>query len=452
MRLDFTYRMNGNRRLLLIFPGWSTPAPFYDDIEVEGWDKAIAVDYSDLSFDISELDGYATIYLYAWSLGVAFAAATIPGERITAAYAVNGSQMPVSDSFGIPEKIFSGTAENLSKESLLKFQKRMFGSSSSFRENLHRLDSDPDIERLKSELAFFLDNRDAFNRPFPWNRIYIGNRDMIFPAENLRQAWSELHPCKDVVVDDSPHFISLKKIVSSTINSIELVRTGFSKAVESYESNASAQKIAAENLIAIVREQQPFHADDILEIGSGTGLFTRMIVNTLHPKNLVSIDLLPIKPETGFVDSHIHYSDDAEKWISDTSDSFDCILSSSTMQWFYDIREFLKNCSSHLNRGGRFFASLYIKGNLHELDAFRPTPLNYVTTDRLRKWMSEFFTDCDIKEETITLNFRNGKEALLHLKKTGVAGGKSVPGLKISDISDLKTLTYKVAYLIARKQ
>ncbi|MDE6792741.1 MAG: DUF452 family protein, partial [Muribaculaceae bacterium] len=69
MKLEFINREN-NGRLILIFAGWSTDASFYSHIRLSGWDTLVAWDYSDFNFPEKILDGYHTIALFAWSLGV----------------------------------------------------------------------------------------------------------------------------------------------------------------------------------------------------------------------------------------------------------------------------------------------------------------------------------------------------------------------------------------------
>lgn len=96
----------GSDRLILIFAGWSTSADFYKDVAVDGYDVMVASDYSDMDFPKDMLRGYSIVCLFAWSLGVFAASRSLPFERIALAVAVNGTERPVDDSYGIPERIF----------------------------------------------------------------------------------------------------------------------------------------------------------------------------------------------------------------------------------------------------------------------------------------------------------------------------------------------------------
>ena len=85
MKLKFTHTKPENTRLILIFAGWSTGTPLYADITKEGWDTAVAYDYTSPAFPLEEIKRYSTVYLYCWSLGVWAASQVISGSDITMA-------------------------------------------------------------------------------------------------------------------------------------------------------------------------------------------------------------------------------------------------------------------------------------------------------------------------------------------------------------------------------
>ena len=136
MKIEYISHNPGCRSLILVYAGWSTSPSLYQDIEITGWDVAVVYDYSDLSVDLSFLEGYNTVWLFAWSLGVRMAAASLPPEKITAAFAINGTLSPVSDTEGIPPKIYNATADNLDERNLKKFQRRMTPDSDVYHMNI----------------------------------------------------------------------------------------------------------------------------------------------------------------------------------------------------------------------------------------------------------------------------------------------------------------------------
>ena len=125
MRQVFTHKNPRNRRLLLVFTGWSSDERFFAGFAPEGWDVMVCSDYETLDFDSRLIDGYSTVYLFAWSLGVAAVAASLPEGKIAAAVAVNGTLWPADDMRGIPESIFKATEANLDERNLRKFRRRI---------------------------------------------------------------------------------------------------------------------------------------------------------------------------------------------------------------------------------------------------------------------------------------------------------------------------------------
>ena len=142
---------------MLIFSGWSTEPGFYSDLHAEGWDIMLVYDYSQHGLEIAGLDRYRTVFLLAWSLGVAAAERAVGDgwldpDRISGAIAINGTPYPADDALGIPTAIYDGTEASLSLKNLKRFRRRMAEPPVS--EAPFRLATDIDdntaIARLKS--------------------------------------------------------------------------------------------------------------------------------------------------------------------------------------------------------------------------------------------------------------------------------------------------------------
>lgn len=448
MKTTIIHQNPKNDKLILLFSGWSTDCEFYRNIEVSGWDTAVVTDYTNFDFDYGFLSRYSTVYVYAWSLGVAMASKVLKQDDITFSYAVNGTPFPVNDEYGIPTDIFSGTAENLNEMTLKKFQKRMAGSRTNISVMNDLLSGKYNLTSLKSELLFILNHKDSFKDNFKWDRAYIGKKDRIFPYFNQRDAWkrSEYRPL--IIETDDDHFINLKEIVYSTLHDTDNVSKSFTEAFKSYDESASAQKKIVERLFSRISETPIKAKPYILEIGSGTGLLTKKYLEFLDVSHVDTVDIMDYSP-AGNTETLSHHCADAEKWIVETDKRWDLILSSSTIQWFANPALFFRNISGRLSEGGTVHISMFIAGNLKELDDIRPCPINYMTRTEIEKILSENFLNFKTEEEEIILNFNSGREALLHLKRTGVSGGHHKNIFHLSDFSNLKQLTYKVLYLCA---
>lgn len=467
MKVTFLKKERDNTRLILVYAGWSTRPDFYAGLVREGWDLCVVHEYSDMRIDLSFLDEYYTVYLFAWSLGVYCAERSLPADRITAAFALNGTPLPVDNLYGIPESIYEGTLQGLDERNLMKFRRRMMPDATTFK-TLFGNATDDDVEGLKYELAAIA--RDALQNSeekagtdsvsearrmrrqavLPWTRAYVSDNDRIFPPDNMRRYWQEETETMLVPLAGA-HYYPLKDIVAMAIPDTETVSRRFAGASISYDTNAIAQHSAAVYLGMLLDEAGPRREGAwILEIGCGTGLFTKEWSRYLKPGSATFIDIAPCGP-FGVASEEEYIRGDAEKWLEETDRTFDCILSASAIQWFADIPRFIANAASHLNPGGIFAVSTFLPGNMKELDELRPSPLNYPRLEMLREEMSRNFGESKTESRDIKVSFRSVREMLMHLKHTGVGGSAPGTGLSLADMAHLRSLTYRVVWLIGMK-
>lgn len=448
MKIEYISHNPGCRSLILVYAGWSTSPSLYQDIEITGWDVAVVYDYSDLSVDLSFLEGYNTVWLFAWSLGVRMAAASLPPEKITAAFAINGTLSPVSDTEGIPPKIYNATADNLDERNLKKFQRRMTPDSDVYHRLFERDFTDGEVLSLKKQLYGIRDLA-APNAEIPWRRAYLGCDDRIFPFQNMERHWK--HAGIQIVKTDGAHYLPLAEIVRSVIPDCGLIAKKFSKASDTYDSNATAQREIAGRLAAMLNSLPIPPRPKILEIGPGTGLFTRAYAGRLKPGTIDFVDIAPVQP-MHLAETERYFCEDAEKWVRLAEEKYDCILSSSTIQWFANIPEFINNCSRLLRPGGVILMSGFAKGNLGELDSLRPSPIHYHSPEEYQKWFERNFYDTSVLTEEITLCFSSPRELMMHLKHTGVGGSAPSPGISPSALRAIDRITYRPIYISATKR
>lgn len=194
----------GNPALLLFFAGWGSDERLFDRPVAEGYDYLLCFDYRTLDFDYSRLEGYQSIRLLGWSMGVWAASQTFAGKELPweMKLAVNGTITPVNDMTGIPEAVFNGTLDTFSPTTLAKFRRRMCGGT----EEVKRfLDRQPrrSVEELHEELKTL--RQDIFRLPVPsfqWDRAITGTGDRIFPLQNQLKAWQGT----PVTQMDMPHY------------------------------------------------------------------------------------------------------------------------------------------------------------------------------------------------------------------------------------------------------
>lgn len=472
MKHRFIHHLPGNDRLILIFAGWATDAATYADVYIDGWDTLVCYDYSDgLTFDTDILNPYTSIYLYAWSLGVYAASVAMRHKHVTAAFAINGTRTPVDNITGIPVNIYEGTMGNLSLASLEKFRRRMFSGKDAYEASCHLLPTYNSVETLHKELqvietSYINESSDEGNFSshgkrkdpigrFQWTRAYISLEDRIFPPEAQKMAWDK---CTQIVtLPEQSHFYPLERIVRSTVPDTSRVGAHFRKASRTYDENAFAQRHIAARLSRLLGDMNPKRRGMTLEIGAGTGIFTRMYGPILVPAESDFIDLYSLR-KFGIAPKESYYIADGEASLHYASRIWDVILTTSTMQWFINPWQFFEDVYEHLPKGGLFVASTFLPGNLGELDELRPSPIVYREKWELKKALESLFDYVELEEDEIHVNFPTAREALIHFKHTGVNG---IEGPQLSLSSILKAipinkkgqyyLTYRPLYIIARK-
>ena len=441
MKLDFIKRGTSSR-LILIFAGWSTDARYYIDCTVDGWDTAVISDYRDISMPILP-EQYSTIYIFAYSLGVwAASKCDIPAA---ARIAICGSLLPVSDDFGIPEATYIGTAVCLDERNLLKFHIRMAGDRKNFEVIKEKFPDSPDISALKEELlciaSMVKDNGEVPNR---FDKAYIALDDKIFSYVNLKAYWNT-SPDTVTVAVNAPHAVDIAEIIRDCIPDTVEIGESFERARTTYGDNAVIQSEICDRMgdaLRSVLKDSDRIVHSLLEIGVGGGLLTKIWRNIITPESATYIELFKL-PVFGIAQNERYIVGDAEEWLRSTDESFDLILSASTIQWFADPVNFIYTVKKHLNPGGIAVISTFVKGNLHQLDMVRPCPIIYRTAEEYRH-----IPGIETVEWERTLTFSSSRIMMMHLRLTGVC-----PRSKSSSapLTTLPTeLTYRPLILVIK--
>lgn len=460
MKLQFLVRTDLTDRLILLFAGWGSDERCYAHIVMPGWDVALVSGYDGATPDFSLLTPYRTVYVYAWSLGVWAAERALPGRlEPVRAYAVNGTPWPCDDERGIPAKVFGDTAAGLSPRNLYKFRVRMCGGVSAYQAKADMFEHLQDVDALRGELEYVASHPNE--KHLTWDGAYIGRDDRIFPALNQSEAWEGRTSVHEI---PSPHYVDLQVIVSQTIVDVARVGKRFSRSLTTYDSHAHAQRLIAETLAKKAFGGDAADGGTVVEIGPGTGLFTREWSKRVSPRKVVFMDLYEM-PCYGVAAEEEYMCGDAESGMQAMAEaapaSVSAIVSASAIQWFSNLPLFFANCARVLEQGGLIAMSTFAPGNLSELRRLREDHLQYVPAASLREMLERLFIDVKVEEDVVQLEFTSPLEALRHLQLTGV----TVSGGKQASVSELRrfaetfpmnprgryTLTFRPIYILARK-
>ncbi|MCI6152505.1 MAG: methyltransferase domain-containing protein [Fusobacterium perfoetens] len=220
----------------------------------------------------------------------------------------------------------------------------------------------------------------------------------------------------------------------------------FEKNFSTYDSNAIIQKEVAKKLVKIIEEninEKKFNR--VFELGCGTGLFTKEVLKKFQIKNLDLNDYYDTKSYFKDIDYNNFIVGDM---VNSINEDYDIIISSSSFQWIDDLEKLIENIS---NKTDKLFFSMYIDGNLEEIQKHFGVGLNYKTLEEITKILKKYFNEIKYFNEKKTLEFFTPLEALKHIKNTGVSLKNTKTSIEKIKSYKTRELTYSIGYFIAKK-
>lgn len=183
------FRDNQSTELILFFNGWSTDERPFNPIK-SSRDVLFVSDYSDLNLDFGiDLNKYRKKILIAFSAGVFMAAYlknVLPDFDLK--IAINGTFHMFDDEKGIPKDVLA-EMEGITMENVLEVRKKFINKKehyNKFNENLPNRDLESCMNELVMLKKYFREM--AF---LNYDKVIIGQNDMIVPYENQIRAWAD---------------------------------------------------------------------------------------------------------------------------------------------------------------------------------------------------------------------------------------------------------------------
>lgn len=248
------------------------------------------------------------------------------------------------------------------------------------------------------------------------------------------------------------------------------IRRRFTRALSTYNRHAQAQQTICCHLADLLAPYTGNRFQHVLEIGCGSGGFTRLLqtrctvgewtINDLCPdcQSIVESLFPPSGPRCRFLPG------DAEQLPF--PGKYDLIASASAFQWMKHLPAFFEKLADCLVPGGVLLFNTFAPGNLSEIRQLTGKGLEYPPVEQLSAWLLPHFRIVHREETTLRLTFSGPEEVLKHLKYTGVtATGSHLPWTRriqaefcrqyralFSTPQQQVTLTYRPVYLLAVKK
>ena len=201
-------KKNSSKRIILFFSGWGLDERAVNHM-TGGSDVLMFYDYRNLKDEEAPiLDNYESIDVIAWSMGVWAASILLPlwSLPVSKSTAINGTERPVDDLYGIPFHVYRLTERGMDERGRDKFFVRMLsGTEERIRFKQHH--PDRDLEEQLDELKAIREQSDILKGEISWNKVYISENDIIFPVTNQENWWEGRSEIKKIKGGHYPFYV-----------------------------------------------------------------------------------------------------------------------------------------------------------------------------------------------------------------------------------------------------
>ena len=237
----------------------------------------------------------------------------------------------------------------------------------------------------------------------------------------------------------------------------------FKKATATYDEYAVVQKMMAFELVSKLKSNGYSTFNTVYEIGTCTGILTKIATVELKYKRLFCNDLF--EESYNYINNlcgkSCFLAGDGES-VELIPESTDLIISNATFQWFDDLPEFLKAASEKISKNGIIAFSTFGKAQFKEIREITGNGLHYFTKDELLSNIGSHLDLIHFSGAQQILHFKTAREILIHINRTGVAGGDSEKTMEFKEFGKLYkdkffsegnyTLTYDPQIWILRRK
>jgi len=209
-----------------------------------------------------------------------------------------------------------------------------------------------------------------------------------------------------------------------------IIEENFSKHAWEYDQHSRIQNFCASRLIKEVNANSFL---SILDIGCGTGNYTRLLKDRFPQAKIKAVDISAEMIEVAkekFGDGEVEFIvADAESF--NLEEEFDLISSNASFQWFGDLRSDLTRYKQVLGRGGLILFSTFGPKTFFQLhsclEEFLGKPLsisasNFLKRREVEEILKGIFSEVQVKEEIYNQNYNSLLELLESLRCTGTRG------------------------------
>ena len=214
----------------------------------------------------------------------------------------------------------------------------------------------------------------------------------------------------------------------------KVIENNFSRYAKFYDSYSTIQNFSAQELISQVRANG---FKNILDIGCGTGNYTRLLKGKFPQAKITAIDLskeMLCIAKDKLADRSIKFlRADGQKLK--IKEKFDLISSNATFQWFDGLKQTLGQYQKSLKKCGFILFSTFGPLTFYELheslqnpsgEIFSISASEFLGKEELELMLKSLFKEVELKQRIYTEKYDSLNDLLKKIKYTGVRGNSKI--------------------------
>jgi len=210
----------------------------------------------------------------------------------------------------------------------------------------------------------------------------------------------------------------------------EIIKKNFSRCASYYDRYSTIQNLCALGLIEKIEEGV---FDRILDVGCGTGNYTKLLRERFPGASIKAIDISPAMIET----ARDKLKNDVIEFITgdgeaiDFKECFDLISSNASFQWFENLEETLSRYKRLLDKNGVILFSTFgpltfyeLEESLKELSGgdIAISSGNFFEKNRIEEMLRHLFRKIEVEQKLYKEGHSSLSELLEKIKYTGARG------------------------------
>ncbi|OQY08736.1 MAG: malonyl-[acyl-carrier protein] O-methyltransferase BioC [Fusobacteriia bacterium 4572_132] len=232
----------------------------------------------------------------------------------------------------------------------------------------------------------------------------------------------------------------------------KIVAKNFSRGAKTYDEYALVQKEMAKKLNKLLKKNN--EKLEILEIGCGTGLFTKLILKKYPNAEITLIDISEgmiqeSKEKFKNKNNIIYIVGDAENL--ELLNKYDLIVSNATFQWFNNLEIVLKKFKKNLKKDGELVFSTFanqtykeLRNSFNLLNVVYDYSQKFYSKQQLLNIIKKEFIVNEIDEELMIEKYSDLMKFLVSIKKIGSnSAKKNKKNLTIKKLKKLENIYMK---------